>query len=120
LIALKSTPQTYFSLTFLIICVNFKGAMTRVFCFSAGIDAFLLIHLHPLVTIEPKCFIVLFSFSSAQLQEGRGTTSRYFGCVPLSIIHRYETQPKRLLLGLQTVQIKSEPETTILNLNKSA
>jgi len=92
--------------------------MTRVFCFSASIYALLLVHLHPLVTFEPECLIVLLSLSSVQFQNCDGTVARHFGRVPLPIVHRYKTQPKRLLLRPQTVQVESEPEATILNLTK--
>lgn len=102
--------------TFLIVCVNLKCADASIFRLATGVDTFLLVYQEPLMPFEGEGLVESSSFAAVQFQGRCRSVSRYSDRMPLPIIDGYRREPDISLLCSKTVQIISEVQSTVFDL----
>ena len=68
---------------------------------------------------EDERVIVTSAFSAVQGEDGDGSVSLDLDRVPLAVVDEDGRQPDLFLLGAKRVQVVTEPEFAILNLNQN-
>ena len=107
--------------TFLVVAVHFVRPDSGVFRFASGVDAFLLVDLHPLVALELERLVVATTFSAIQFQHSRRSVAGDAHRVPLAVVDGDGRQPQVPLIRPQAVQIEAEAQPAVFdlqNLNK--